>query len=316
MIWISSDFNRMGENILNGYSPDRAPFSTLIYGPAGVGKSELLLHCFKRLKNQYPILHLDAQDFIKSYAFSAQEGTLTQFRHRVRTPAVLIVDHLELLKGKVRSIEEFYHTYEALFQSNCKMICGFRGEPSQLDVLGHKLASRLRGGLAVPIRQPSRDDILNYLQRLAHAKFLILEEQVLEAMTEEIDNFPEAQNLLKDFIQYANKMEGALDKEALTAYFVYQKQRENFRPTPHNIVRHVATMTGTNLADIYGASRVPKVREARALAIYGIRGLCQLSYPEIGSLLNKSHSSVIKSYQQLQDLNKQDPEMSEKSKGS
>ncbi|MGE4272680.1 MAG: DnaA/Hda family protein [Desulfitobacterium sp.] len=314
MIWLSSDFNRMAENILNEYSPARASFSTLIYGPAGVGKSELLLQCFKRLKNQHSILYLDAQDFIKSYAFSAQEGTLAQFRHRVRTPAVLIIDHLELLKGKAHSIEEFYHTYEALFQGDRKMICGFQGEPSQLDILGHKLASRLRGGLAVPIGQPNREDILNYLYRLAHAKYLILEEQVLETLAKEIHSFREAQNLLKGFIEYANRMEGALDKEALTAYLIYLRNRDSHRPTPHNIIRHAANITGTNLDDIYGTSRVSQVREARALAIYGMRSLCQLSYPEIGLLLNKAHSSVMKSYQQVQDLNKKNPEICAKTK--
>lgn len=312
MIWLSSEFNRMAENVLKEYCPDTTPFSTLIYGTAGVGKSELLLKCYKRLKDKNQVLYLDAQDFVKNYVFSVQDGTLSQFRLRLRTPSILIMDHLEVLKGKSHSIEEFYHTYEALFQRNSKIICGFRGDPSQLNFLGDKLASRLLGGLAIPVSQPSREDILKYLRLMAHAKFLIVEDLVLELMAGEACNFLEAQDHLKGFIHYANRTERALDREAFAFYLTERKRREQHRPSSQNIVQKAAEIAGVTPEDIYGTSRTLKVREARQLAIFGMRGLCQLSYPEIGSLLNKSHSSIIKSYQQIQESLKKNHAMKEK----
>nr|WP_242831236.1 DnaA/Hda family protein [Desulfitobacterium dehalogenans] len=312
MMWLSSEFNRMAEQTLKVYEPEEAFFSTLIYGPAGVGKSTLLLKCYKRLKNKKPILYINAQDFVKNYAFAAQEGTLSRFRLRLRTPTLLILDHIEMLKGKTHSIEEFYHTYEALFQGNSRIICGFRGEPSQLEFLGDKLSSRLLGGLAVPIFQPTPEDRLNYLRLMAYRKFLIVEDLVLELMAEEVANFPEAQSLMNGFIEFANRSDSALDRDALSFYLQERRHKEKLRPSPQNIVQKAAELTGIAAEDIYGTTRTSEVRQARQLAIYVMRSLSRLSYPEIGTFLNKSHSSIMKSYQQFQEGIKKSPELKEK----
>lgn len=310
-MWLSSEFNRMAEKTFKAYEPDDAFFSTLLYGPEGVGKSTLLVKCCQRLKEKKTILYIDAQDFVKNYAFAAQEGTLSQFRLRLRTPGVLIMDHIEVLKGKTRSIEEFYHTYEALFQRNGRIICGFRGDPTQLGFLGEKLSSRLRGGLVVPILQPTPEDMLNYLRQMAYGKFLIVEDLVLELMAEEAANFPKAQSLMNGFIQFANRTDSALDHGALLLYLQERRYQEGLRPSPQNIIQKVAELTGVAAAAIYSTTRTPEVRQARQLAIYGIRSLSRLSYPEIGASLNKSHSSIMKSYQQFQEAVQKNPELRE-----
>ena len=312
MIWVTSSFNQIAVNTLQTYEPKHAPFLTLVYGPAGVGKTELLRSCFLRLKKQHRVIYIDALDFSRSYAFAAQEGTLTQFRERLRSTSVLIFDHLEKLKGKVRSIEEFLHTYETLFEQGARLIVSFQGSISELDFLGEKLTSRLLGGLALPILSPSESEMYHYLSRYSQSRYLILEEKVLEEISSRVGNFREAQEFLQGFTRYAEKIDEALDASALARFVALKVKESDHLPTPDNIVRKVAELTEVEPAQIYGDQRTTRIREARQLAIYAIRMLCQLSYPEIGRYFNKAHSSIIKSCQQFPNQMKENPAWEEK----
>lgn len=313
MVWITSSFNRIAVNTLQAYDPKHAPVLTFVYGPSGVGKTELLRSCFLRLKKQHHhVTYIDAQDFARSFAFAAQEGSLTMFRDRLRSTSLLIFDHLETLKGKKQSVEELLHTYETLFERGAKMIVGFQGKISELDFLGEKLTSRLLGGLTVPIYLPSESEMFEYLSRYSQSRYLILEEKVLELTSSRVKNFREAQEFLQGFTRYAERMNEALDVEVFARYVVL-KEKESYRlPTPDNIVHRVAVLTEVDPAQIYGDQRQTRIREARQLAIYAIRILCQLSYPDIGRYFNKAHSSIIKSCQQFPDRMKENPLWEEK----
>lgn len=312
MVWVTSSFNQIAVNTLQAYRPLHASFSTLVYGPSGVGKTELLLSCFQRLKKQHHVIYVDAQDFARSFAFAAQEGSLTLFRDRLRSTSLLIFDHLETLKGKKQSIEEFLHTYETLFERKARLIVGFRGKISELDFLGEQLCSRLLGGLAIPIHAPTESEMFEYLSRYSHSRYLILEEQVLEQTALRVGNFREAQEFLQGFTRYSERFNEALDIKAF-AHYVAWKEKEDYRlPNPDNIVRRVAELTEVDQAQIYGDQRQTRIREARQLAIYGIRILCQLSYPDIGRHFNKAHSSIIKSCQQFPNQMKENSVWEEK----
>jgi chromosomal replication initiator protein len=314
MIWINSSFNRIAANTLEYYDPRHASALTLVYGPTGVGKTELLRACFTRLKKDVRVIYLDAEDFSRSYSFAAQEGFLNKFRDRLRSTPLVIFDHLEKLKGKKRSIEEFLHTYEALRERDAKLIVGFQGAVSELEFLGEKLSSRMLGGLAIPVHPPSDTDLFNYCWRSAKSRYLTIDDTVLEFVAQRVSNFREAQEFLNGFIRYANEFQEALDFEAFSQYLVYREQELRHRPTPDNIVRKVAELTELEPEQIYGNLRVTRIVEARQLAIYTIRELCRLSYPETGRLFNKAHSAIIKSCQQFQERLNRDHEWADKFK--
>lgn len=314
MVWIESGFNQIAANILGHYDPRHASALTLIYGPAGVGKTELLRACFTRLQKQVRVVYLDAEDFSRSYAFAAQEGFLSIFRDRLRSAPLIIFDHLEKLKGKKRSIEEFLHTYDALMERDAKLIVGFQGAVSELSFLGEKLSSRLLGGLAIPVHSPAAADLLNYAWRSAKSRYLIMDDQVLERIAQSVQNFREAQEFLNGFIRYADEFQEALDFEAFTQYLVYRQQELQHRPTPDNIVRKVAELTELDPEQLYGNQRMTKIVEARQLAIYAIRELSGISYPELGRIFHKAHSAMIKSCRQFQERLDHDQEWAGKFK--
>jgi chromosomal replication initiator protein len=312
MLWFTSGFNRLAVNTLRDYDMSQAPVLTMIYGPSGIGKTELLRSCYLRLKKHPRVVYIDAQVFSSSFAYAAQEGGLTDFRNRIRSVSLLIFDHLEKLKGKKHSIEEFLHTYEALSEGGGKMIVGFQGQISGLDFLGEKLSSRMLGGLAISIGSPSASEMLEYVGRYARSRYLIVEPEVLERISTLVNNFHEAQDLIQGYVQYANVMNGALDYKAFSQYLILREQVSQQLPTPENIVRQVSEITGVEQKEIKGSQRVTRIREARLLAIFTIRTLCKLSYPEIGAYFNKAHSAIIKSCQQFQEKMESDPQWKEK----
>jgi chromosomal replication initiator protein len=312
MVWVTSDYNRMAVNTMQVYDPQNAPFLTLLYGPSGLGKTELLRSCFLRLKKQHHVNYIDAQDFVKRFSFAAQEGGLTQFREKIRSTPLLIFDHLEKLKGKKHSIEEFLHTYETLFERGAKMIVGFQGKITDLDFLGEKLYSRLLGGLAIPILSPTETELLDFLSRYSRSRYLIMEEKILEYISSQVKNFREGEEFLQGFVRYADSTDEALDMEIFLRYVPIREKENKRLPTPDNIIRKVAEITNVEVTQVYGDLRGATIREARQLAMYGIRKLCMLSYPDIGRYFNKAHSAIIKSCQQFENRMKSDPVWEEK----
>jgi chromosomal replication initiator protein len=312
MVWINSDFNRIALDNLQDYNPVTAPNITLLYGPAGVGKTELLHSCFQHLRKEIRVIYIDAQDFVKSYAFAAHEGTLSDYRRKIRSCSLLIFDHMEKLKGKKHSIEELLHTYETLSERDGKMIIAFEGKIPELKFLGEKLFSRILGGLTLPILSPTQSDMLEYLSQLSRQRYLIIEEEVLKQASFIIKNFREAQEFIEEFSRYADRLELALDVQSFSDYIAMKEEERYHHPTPDNIVRRVAELTGVDPELIWGDQRTVKVRDARQLAIYSIRTLCKLSYPEIGQYLNKAHSAILKSCQQFQIRMKKEPSWAEK----
>ncbi len=302
MNWVSSKCNQMAENYFKKYCVTEAPFFTLIYGPEGMGKSLLLQSSFRRLnQEQEGTLFLDASSFVQQYTFAAQEGKLSAFRRKLRSPSLLILDHLEHLEGKVHSIEEFYHTYEALWEKNGRMICGFSGKLTDLDFLGEKLASRLRGGMAIPIREPSQEELWNFLDLIGRSRYLVLEEKILDLMAQQVNNFRDGKKLLEDFLHYVQEREDIPDMGTFEQFVTEQAKARHHRAEPENIVEQVAKIYHLDPQDLYGTSRRLQVRQGRQLAIYLIRELCGFSYPVIGRIMNKSHSHILNTCEKFKE---------------
>lgn len=312
MLWFVSRFNQLAVTTLKNYDRSYAPTVTLLNGPSAVGKTELLRACYELQRDQGRVIYMDAQSFAQSFAYAAQEGGLTNFRNRIRSASLLIFDHLEKLKGKKQSIGEFLHTYEALSEHGGRMIVGFQGPISQLDFLGKKLSSRLLGGLTISIETPASSEMLEYTSRYMRSRYLHTEYRVIEQISSRVKNFREAQEWVQGFVQYANEREVTLEYSVFSEYRVVREKALLRLPTPENIVRRVAELTNLTPEEIRGSHRMTRIHEARLLAIYTIRSLCQLSYPEIGKYFQRAHSAIIKSCQEFPKRMKDNPEWNDK----
>lgn len=306
-----SHFNRLAADTLRNYAPEKAQPVTLIYGPAGVGKTELLRKVYYQYKNPRVLL-IDALAFSQNYVLAAQEGSLNDFRVHVRNLKLILLDRLEILKGKKHTLEELLHTLDALVSQGGKLVVCFQGEPQELSFLNPKLSSRFLGGMTLPILAPSHNELADYANRYARSRFLILPETILQSIADQTSNLREVQKLIQDFRVFSgNNVENKTDaftQDCWEDFLKVQMNREKVELTSDNILRIVSELTGVLSTEIRGNTRVAASLAARKFSIYAIRKLCVWSYPQLGKYFHKTHSVMIKSYRQFEEMIKEDPE--------
>lgn len=311
MEWFVSRFNRLAFETLNEYSLLKAQPITLIYGPSGVGKSELLRMVYQHNKSPQVLL-IDAQMFSQSYALAAQNHSLSEFRSRIRGHELLILDQLEGLEGKKHTLDELLFTLDSLANKNAKVIAGFQGEPQSITFLTKRLYSRLFGGLALPIHAPSLSELEEYTNRYAQSRFLVIQEDILARIAAQSGNLADVQRLINEFAEFAKNTSKALTHECWEEYLEFERERNRLELTPDNVIRKISEMTGISAQEIRGSSRIPLTAAIRKFAVYSIRELCALSYPQLGAYFQRAHSVMMKSYQQFEDMQKENKEWNKK----
>ncbi|TGE32373.1 DnaA/Hda family protein [Desulfosporosinus sp. Sb-LF] len=311
MNWFISDFNIRARRLIGSYDIKKAPGVTLIYGPNGVGKSAMLRQLDQRIGLKSGGIFTDSLSFARQYAYAAQENQLNVFRQRYRTARLLLIDDLQFLTGKVKTIEELHYTYEYVIENGGKMVITLEADQPQIEFLGERLASRFLSGMVVSIDQPQRKEIERFLYEYCHLKRLFIDQMVLEIIAERIDNLADAIKVIEQFVQFAELQQDELSLLCFQTYWEHEKNRKKSVADPLNII-HVSALTmEVSVEELLGPSRKPRVNEARQLTIYTMRTLCQISFPAIASYFNRKHSTIIASYQKMQkkmlineDLNK------------
>ena len=308
MKWFISEFNIRAYRLIKNYEIEKAPDVTLIYGPRGVGKSSLL-HYLSQQCDQKGKLITDALAFARQYAYSAQENKLNLFRKRYRSSRLLLVDDLQCLTGKVKTIEELHYTYEYIIENGGKMVITIEAEMPVLDFLGERLASRFLSGVVIPIVRPNEKELERFLEDYIHEKRLYMDKLVLRLIAERTNNLTDAILIIKKFILFAEEHQDELSLSCFQAYWENEEIQKYKIADPMNIIRNVGYTMGISVEELLSSGRKPKVNEAREMAIYMIRTLCHISYPAIASYFNRNHNTIIMSYKKMQKKLHKDKEL-------
>ncbi|AFM41996.1 ATPase involved in DNA replication initiation [Desulfosporosinus acidiphilus SJ4] len=305
MNWFLSDFNIKAWRFINHYEPATAPSMTLVYGPAGVGKSSLLKHVEQTWKNEGSLL-IDAASFSRQYAFASQENRLLQFRRSYRAVPLLLLDDLQGLAGKKQTIEEIHYTYEYILQNGGKMMAVVETELLNLTFLGERLMSRLLSGVVIPLARPQEYEIEAFIEEYSHRLLLSMDSAIPEFIARQTTSLAEAKKVLRQFIDYAELYNDELSVQCFLSYWREQARKQSQEKSPMNILRVTAQITGHTPEELVGPAQKPSINEARQLAIYTVRMLCKLSYPEIAVYFNRRHTTIIAAYKKMQEKLLQD----------
>lgn len=309
MNWFISEFNIDAYRLAKKYQLQNASNVTLIYGPRGVGKSALLNYLYKQNELESGRLITDALAFARQYAYAAQEKKLKYFRDRYRSTRLLLIDDLQCLAGKVKTIEELHYTYENINQSGGKLVITYEADRPTLDFLGERLASRLLSGVVIPIKRPKEQELELFVQDYIREKHLLMDRSILKLIAERTDNLADVMKLIREFIQYAEFNQDELSFSCFQSYWENKMSKKLNEIDPMNIIRNVALTMGISVEELLSSSRKPKVNEAREMAIYIIRTLCQISYPALAGYFNRNHNTIILSYKKMQDKLVRDEEL-------
>jgi len=307
--WFLSDFNIRAWRLIKSYDLEKAADVTLIYGQKGLGKTVMLRHLHQHRGQLVWGILTDAMAFARQYAYAAQDNKLNTFRQRYRTTRLLLIDDLQALEGKVKTIEELHYTHEYVIANGGKMVITLEADSPQLEFLGDRLASRFLSGVVIPISAPPVDEIERFLVEYSHHKHLFMNAEVLGIIAKRTANLADAGRTIEEFVEFAELEQNELSLQCFQAYWEDRERKSNMATEPMNIIRVVAQTMGIPIDDLVGPSRKPRVNEARELAIYIIRTLCQISYPTIAGYFNRNHSTMIISYKKMQEKLTSDREL-------
>ncbi len=296
-----SEFNIRAWRLIKHYELEKAADVTLIYGQRGLGKTSMLRYLYQHKALQEGGIIADAMDFARQYAFAAQDNKLNPFRQRYRTTRLLLIDNLQVLEGKVKTIEELHYTYEYVIGNGGKMVITLEADSPQLVFLGERLASRFLSGVAIPIATPIADEIERFLLEYIHSRHLFIDLEVLGIIANRTNNLSDALKIIEQFVEFAELQQDELSMQCFQAYWEDIRRKRDMGTEPMNIIKVVARIMDIPIGELVGPSRKPRANEARELAIYTIRTLCQISYPAIGVYFNRSHSTMIISYKKMKE---------------
>ena len=160
-----SEYNQLAFQFINSFNCKKIPNVTIIVGSSGLGKTLILNELHQRIQNTtYNSIFIDSKKFASKYAYAAYKQELNSFRKIFRNTNILLLDNINSLQGKLKTINELYFTLDAILNNGGKTVITYRGQDLDLDFLGEKFASKIKSGLIIKLKRPSEKEIKNFIR--------------------------------------------------------------------------------------------------------------------------------------------------------
>lgn len=284
-----------------------------IYGGVGLGKTHLLRAIGSELQRRHPgwrLQYLKAESYMNEYITAVRGGGIEAFRAKYReTCEVLLMDDIQFIAGKDRTMEEFFHTFNSLYESHKQMVFTADRYPHEIPDLEERIRSRFQWGLIADIQPPELETRIAILEKKAAADHIDLPKDVsLYLATNIKSNVRELEGLLIRVAAAASLQQTPITvdfaKETLKS-FVSQAQHSL---TVEAVQKEVALYFNVKPADLKSARRQQLVARPRQIAMYLARKLVKASYPELGQRFGgKDHTTVMAACRKIEELVVSDP---------
>lgn len=279
----------------------------LIYGGVGLGKTHLMQAIGNEIKKRNPsvnIKYATSEEFTNNFISSIQNGEQQEFRDMYRKIDVLLIDDIQFFNNKGRTQEEFFHTFNALYNNNKQIVLTSDRLPNNIDNLEERLISRFKWGLSTDITPPDLETRIAILRKKASNENIDIDSKALTYIANNVDtNIRELEGALKRVLAYstiqAREITTSLAAEALQGILDKDKKKPL---TTNRIIETVARHYGITVNEIKGKKRRKEIVNPRQVAMYLARELTDLSFPKIGEEFgNKNHSTVIHAYEKIHE---------------
>jgi len=278
-------------------SPARAYNPLFIYGSSGLGKTHLMQaigHHVLRNSNAR-IAYLSSETFTNEYIEGLQNKSLVKFRQKYRGIDLLLIDDIHFLAGKERMQEEFFHTFNALFDSHKQIVLTSDRPASEIQGLEQRLVTRFEWGLVTELQPPDLETRIAILRnKQAHGGYKHSDEVILFIAKEIRSNIRRLEGALIRATSYASLINRPLtipDLETLLRDTLDQEKQEDL--TFEHIMKTVADHYDVRLVDMTSKRRPAVITMPRQVAMYLCRNLTSSSLPEIGSAFGKTHATIL-----------------------
>lgn len=285
-----------------------------IYGGVGLGKTHLMHaigHYILEQNQDANVLYVTSEKFTNELINSIKDDKNEEFRNKYRNIDVLLIDDIQFIVGKERTQEEFFHTFNALYEAQKQIIISSDKAPKEIATLEERLRSRFEWGLIADIQAPDVETRIAILRKKAQLEKFDVPDNVLAYIAENIvSNIRELEGALNRVVAYASLSNSNLDidlaKECLKQFISDKKVKDI---NPNTIMKTVGRYFDINPELFLGKKRSRDITYPRQIAMYLCRELTDLSFPKIGSSFGgRDHSTVLHAYDKISEEIEKIPE--------
>ena len=289
----------------------------LIYGDSGLGKTHLIYAIANVIRKNDPkarIAYVKGDDLTNELVDAIREGKTADMREKYRQADLLLVDDVQFIAGKKQTQEEFFHTFNTLYESGRQIVLTSDRPPSEMTQLEDRLRTRFEWGLLVDVAPPDFETRVAIVKNKAAMLGMTLPDKIANYIAENVTaNVRQLEGTIHKILAYKDLLGNEADEETVTrAMQDILKRSSEYIPTPEAILEYICKYYGLEESVIRGQQRVREAVQARQIAMYLIRSMTNSSVVDIGKVFdNRDHSTVLYSIQQVEKKMKKDPAFAE-----
>lgn len=285
-----------------------------IYGNSGLGKTHLLLSIGQSIharNHDAKMVYIKGEEFTIQMIRSIREGTQAEFREKYRYVDLFLVDDIQFISGKMAVQEEFFHTFNALYEDHKQIVITSDRPPIDMKKLEDRLRSRFEGGLIADVQNPDFETRVAIINAKAASFGMALPSDVVACIAERITaNVRQIEGVVKRLTAYSEILEDSITIDSVKRAIADVIRVGTYIPTPEVIIDETARYFTITSEEIRGQRRSKNTAMARQVSMYLMRNLTNLSLTDIGDAYEgRNHSTVLSSIRKVEDLLKTDPEM-------
>lgn len=291
-------------------NPGKAYNPLFIYGGAGLGKTHLLQAIATTVRIKKPnlyVLYITSEKFTNEFINAIKDDKINSFQEHYRNIDILLVDDIQFIAGKERTQEEFFHTFNTLYESGKQIVLSSDRPPKEIRTLEERLRTRFEMGLIADVQPPDLETRIAILQKKAEIDEIDIEQNALILIAEKVaSNIRELEGVLTKAMALCSINQGSKItlEYAQEALKNIEENKLNNQPTMDEISIAVSKIMQIKLEDLKSRGRKSHQANARQIAMYLCREITKNSLPQIGEYFGRDHSTVIHAYERIkEDIN-------------
>ncbi len=281
-----------------------------VYGGVGLGKTHLVQMIGNEIRAVYGgkirPRYVPSEKFTSDIVWAIRNKRMEDIKRRYRDVDVLIIDDIQFIGGKEKTEEEFFHTFNALYENNKQIIISSDRPPQSIPTLEERLRSRFEGGLIADIGFPEYEMRVAIIKNKLQESNYSLGDDIVDLIAKKVKkNIREIEGVLHKILFYREAKRAEMDYK--TAEEIIEKSIHNFsrHVSDDHILKSVADFFRVSVDDLIVRGRKKEVVEPRQIAMYLLRDILEMSYPYIGEKLGRDHTTAIHAVEKInQEINK------------
>ena len=285
-----------------------------IYGNSGLGKTHLLLAIGQYIHTNTPsasIAYVKGDEFTIQMVKAIKEGTVEEFHNRYRKVDLLLVDDIQFIAGKRSTQEEFFNTFNNLYEAGHQIVITSDRPPLEMSLLDDRLRTRFEGGLMADIQPPDLETRMAIARNKAAQLGLLLSDEAVGYIANTITaNVRQLEGVIKRLTAFKELLGEQVTIDTAKRAIADVIRDGDYIPTPENIIRETAKYYNIKEEELTGQSRSKNTVMARQVSMHLMRTLTNLSLTAIGEHHGgRNHATVLSSIRKVEELLKSDPSM-------